>query len=199
MAIKTVPDKKWLRQHLDYDPLSGRLSWKHRPREMFSSERNYAVWNARYAGREAGSHERRSGRVVVASRKALLDDRAIVGSHLFRAHRLIWKWMTGAEPPEIIDHINGHPGDNRWRNLRAATVSMNNRNRRGKVAKLLLLPKGVYRSKKSSGWWARVQLDKVPIYLGTFDTHEEARAAYLGAVSVCEHVVSGGRKGRSLR
>ena len=44
------------------------------------------------------------------------------------AHRLIWKWMTGKDPP-IIDHINRIRIDNRWSNLRIVDSTQNTHNR----------------------------------------------------------------------
>ena len=52
-----------------------------------------------------------------------------IGDKHYYAHRVIWKMVTGDEP-EHIDHINGRPDDNRLTNLRAATHSLNMRNRK---------------------------------------------------------------------
>ena len=35
-------------------------------------------------------------------------------------HRLVWKWVHGADPAQQIDHINRRPDDNRPWNLRVA-------------------------------------------------------------------------------
>lgn len=43
------------------------------------------------------------------------------------SHRLAFLYMVG-EIPEVVDHINGVSGDNRWVNLRAATISQNGLN-----------------------------------------------------------------------
>jgi hypothetical protein len=114
------------------------------------------------AGKPAGST--RMGYVSVA----------IHGRH-FRAHRLIWKLQTGEDPgANEVDHINLDRRDNRWSNLRLATVQQNRANCRRKSRSDL--PKGVKKNKGRFG--ARVTWDGVVHWLGTFDTPEEAHAAY---------------------
>jgi hypothetical protein len=81
--------------------------------------------------------------------------------------------LTGDEP-EMVDHRNGDPADNRATNLRAATNSTNQMNqklRRGK-----LLPKGVTAEGKRFVAFARQAGRKVSI--GRFDTPAEAHAAW---------------------
>lgn len=60
------------------------------------------------------------------------DGRRGVGidGKLYYAHRLIWLLMTGDWPGAQIDHKNHVRDDNRWENLRAATVLENCRNRK---------------------------------------------------------------------
>src|SRR5215467_12123212 len=47
----------------------------------------------------------------------------------YYAHILAWLWMTGEWPREEIDHIHNDPTDNRWKELREATHTENNRNK----------------------------------------------------------------------
>jgi len=50
-----------------------------------------------------------------------------VGERKYSAHRMAFL-MMGCDIPEVVDHANGDRSDNRWDNLRAATVQQNNFN-----------------------------------------------------------------------
>lgn len=52
-----------------------------------------------------------------------------VGKHRLLAHRIIFAMWHGYMP-EVIDHIDGNPNNNRIENLRAADNSKNQHNRR---------------------------------------------------------------------
>lgn len=62
----------------------------------------------------------------------------------FLAHRLAWLLMTREWPPEHTDHINRDRSDNRWVNLRLASISQNNAN--SIKTKPRNLPTGVWRN-----------------------------------------------------
>lgn len=120
-----------------------------------------AQWNARYAGKIVGC-ENRFGHIVCN-----LDDR----THL--VHRLIWKLVTGDEPP-YLDHHDANPTNNSWVNLRAASQSQNLGNGR-RHRDNLSGRKGV--SRGGSGYKARLKNR----HLGVFATPEEAHLAYVTA------------------
>ena len=69
---------------LRYEPLTGRLFWKERPRDLFEEDRHQSVWNAKYAGREAFTSRRPDGYYVGA-----------VFGVTMRAHLVIWMMMRG--------------------------------------------------------------------------------------------------------
>lgn len=96
----------------------------------------------------------------------------------YKAHRLAWLYVYGYHPPQYIDHINGVCNDNRIVNLRLATHTENLANakkRKNTVCRL----KGV--TLRSGRYDARIRVKTVLIYLGRYDTEQEAHAAYLAA------------------
>ncbi len=94
-------------------------------------------------------------------------------------HRVLYEHYIG-EIPEgwQVDHRNLNTLDNRLENLRACPPEMNSRNRgqyRPRPTSTSLY-KGVQKSGKR--WTARIRINHVDKYLGTFDTEEEAALAY---------------------
>lgn len=168
MASKALPCPTVLRQLLRYEPETGKLFWRKRSSAWFedgqkSSSHRAAVWNAKYAGKEAftpvGTHGYKNGSVFNVS---------------ILAHRAIWAMVTGAWPARQIDHINGIKTDNALSNLRHVENSENSKNRcvysLNKTGKM-----GVH--KIDGKWRAQIGLNYKTVSLGRFDSFEEALRA----------------------
>jgi len=97
----------------------------------------------------------------------------------YRQGRLAFLYMEGRWPAECIDHINGNSLDDRWMNLREATVTQNAWNHKGRKKKSDL-PMGV-RLNSSGRFAARIGLNGKQIQIGTFDTKQQAVQAYSNA------------------
>ena len=156
---KQIPPVKYLRECFTYDRLTGLLFWKKRPRLHFASDRECKRWNARYAGSAAFTFITPKG-----YRFGSID------KSTYFAHRVVWKLVTGKEPPIIMDHVNRSPADNRFENLRFASFSSNQINRT-KVWSYSGLT-GIRVSGKK--WNARIHKDGKCFDLGTFATKELA-------------------------
>ena len=88
-----------------------------------------------------------------------------------KAHHFAWYWVN-KEIIEQIDHINCNRSDNRICNLRSVNNQKNQWNRK--------TTKGYHWHKIKNKWCCNIRLNK-NIYLGCYDTEEEALNAYLDA------------------
>lgn len=116
---------------------------------------------------------RKSGKVAGCKSHGYIVIR--IDGTLYRAHRLIWKMMTGEEP-DIVDHKNRVRDDNRWSNLFNGTSTDNNHN-------LPLLSsnksgvKGVSWDSNRGKWAACISVNNKTIHLGRFDSLTDAAIA----------------------
>jgi hypothetical protein len=140
-----------------------------RARELLAYDPETGVlrWRkVRFGGASAGQvagHINKSGycRIVVDG-----------GSHL--AHRLAWL-ITYGEWPRMLDHVNGDRADNRLVNLRECNATQNSCN----AKTLSRHGRGV--SLRGGKWTAAIRASRQLYWLGTFDTKEQAAAAYRNA------------------
>jgi hypothetical protein len=141
-----------VREFLDYDPLTGALTWRHRHQIWFTTERAYKMWNIRFPGKHA---------FTSTSHGYLRGD---IFNKSYSAHRVIFLWMRGRWPDPEIDHNNHDGTDNRWDNLEETTENAKNKklfstNTSGRT--------GVY-------WHKQIIADRKKIFLGLFEKFEDA-------------------------
>lgn len=172
MAAKPLPDADLLRQLLRYEPDTGKLFWRERNASHFSGRghtlSNVATFNRLMAGKEAFTAKDELG----YHQGWLINQR-------YRAHRLIWKIVTGKDP-DLVDHINGDASDNRWFNLRQVSRRENGLNRplpANNKSGIL----GVRLDKRSQKWVASIKVAGKDKHLGTFSEIDDARAARMKA------------------
>jgi len=163
-----------LRNIISYNPENGKLVWKTRFPSTFSSSPKKSadikckVFNKTFAGTSALSYKAKHGYL-----------QGNIAGKLVYAHRAAWAIHYGEWPCGILDHINGDGFDNRIENLRDTTQKMNMRNRK-KSQKKCSKHVGV-RMAPSGRWIAVLGLKPNALYLGTFNTQEEAIAARIAA------------------
>lgn len=100
----------------------------------------------------------------------------------YLVHRLAWLYVHGDWPDGEIDHVNRDKDDNRIANLRVATKRLNGGNR-GPNSNNRFGFKGVVAEPRSGRWVAHIKRDGASRYLGTFDSPDEAHAAYMNAAT----------------
>lgn len=138
---------------LKYDRDTGEFIWRERPLKYCKNTHSCNLWNARYAGKQAGTvhHSQYEYRRVVVS----------VFKKRMMAHRLAWLYVYGEMPTAMLDHINGNPLDNRIDNLRKSDHVLNGLNNSRRASGELIGVKKVYNS-----WSARATQKGKEIYLG---------------------------------
>jgi len=165
MVIRQLPPVDHVRRVLREE--NGRLFWESRPREQFRGDGSWKSWNSKNAGKEAGTLA--DGRWIVT-----LDGIKI------RRYTIVWAVHHGAWPSSEIDHKNRDPLDDRIGNLRLATNSQNQANRKSSNPSGF---KGVRRHKRSGAWYAEISVNGASVHIGSFGTPEEAHDAYASAAS----------------
>jgi hypothetical protein len=164
MARSDLPSPELLRKALRYEPDTGKLFWRERDGKDVPCAR--VSWNSQYAGKPAfdvlAPDGYRKGRCLGA---------------VTMAHRAAWAIYYGKWPEHHIDHINGVRDDNRIANLREVNRNGNARNRRCYGD----LPLGIRKRKRRKPYEASMTIQengvKRAIYIGSFETLDEAIAA----------------------
>jgi len=135
-----------------------------RAKELFTIGHNGLEF--RYSNRKVGCLSK-DGYMVVT-----------VDGRQYPQHRIVWFLVTGSWPINQIDHINGNRADNSVANLRQATGSQNQENRKCSNKSGFF---GVTFNKKASTWQAQIKKNGKQFYLGVFNTAELAHFAYVSA------------------
>lgn len=149
ISIPNLPHKEALKI-LSYDPETGVLRWK-------------VARGRQPAGALAGTPK--DGYLSVR-----------VHGVIVRAHRLIWFLVTGEWPSSnmTIDHVNRDRSDNRWINLRLATIGENTANQSLRTDNTTG-ERGIY-AHKNGRFYAHINHLKKRISLGGFDSFDDAVA-----------------------
>lgn len=146
-------DQKRLKELLTYNPETG---------EFFNLTNRSP--NAKKGGR-AGSIQLNGYKTTNLDNKKYLN------------HRLAWVYVSGEWPKGEIDHLDGNKVNNSINNLRDVIPQHNKQNIKRAMSHSKRGILGV--SKNHNRYMARIKLDGVPTYIGTYDTEELAHQAYV--------------------
>lgn len=147
-----------VKELFDYSPDTGLLTWR------------------------VGGSPRKIGKVVGGRLDVHGYRVCCVNYRAYKQHRVVWLWWYGKWPVDQIDHVNGDRSDNRIANLRQATNALNAQNKRtcqtNNTTTGLL---GACLDRKAGKYKASIGTERKQVWLGYFDTKEEAHEAYLDA------------------
>lgn len=105
----------------------------------------------------------------------------MINEQFYLAHNLAWFYMTGEWPSGfIVDHKDRKYDNNKWLNLRKATLSQNMGNTKLYSNNSTGL-KGVHWDKRKNRFIAQITIHNKRTYLGSSTDKEEAYEIYLKA------------------
>jgi HNH endonuclease len=143
-----------LHELLRYDPRTGKFRWRVRKKSNHN------------AGDIAGCRMRSEYWAVH------IDGRR------YPAHQLAYLYMEGKWGRPVVDHRDGNPLNNRWRNLRLSTHSENAANRMRMRSNTSGF-KGVVFDRRRGKWRASITKQGRHYPLGSHATADKAHAAYV--------------------
>lgn len=144
-----LPPSDKLNSLFNYEPKTGILSWK-------------VSTNNRVKPGDLIRTRYKDGHLAVS-----------VDGRRYLAHRIIWKMMTGSDPIDQIDHIDGNASNNAFANLRESDQSQNLANtkkRRDNTSGI----KGVSFHKATGKWRVTIGKAYQSRQFGIYDDLEDA-------------------------
>ena len=152
--MKPILSQEYLKSLLHYVPETGVFTWK-------------VAHSGRVQSRDCAGNLTKLGYVRIS-----------IDGYRYMAHLLAWLYMTGEALARGIDHRDTVRSNNAWNNLRRATQSQQNMNANLRSDNQCGA-KGVCR-RQNGKYAAQIRLpgEARQRWLGTFDTVEEASAAY---------------------
>lgn len=147
--------QKYLKQRLLYEPETGDFYWK------------TVITRPDVLGKKAGCIHPASGYVEIG-----------LNRKIYKAHRLAWLYVYGVFPKGLIDHINRNRIDNRIANLREVNKAENLQNQTLRAVSKTGFMGASFNTQKQK-YVAQITVFGKKIYLGQFDSAEEAHQAYM--------------------
>lgn len=168
--VDHLKTKDYVEECFNY--VDGKLYWKYRPLHHFTSEANQKRFNSAWADKEAGYINKRTD----SKREGFAYHRVRLWGKVQKTHRIIF-FMFNGYLPDVVDHIDNNPLNNKIENLRESDVLKNKLNSSTHYNKNT---KGVYYTSRNTRFCYRVMLRKgdMCIYVGHFEKENEAQAAY---------------------
>lgn len=168
LQMKDLPTQEYLKECIEYDEESGECFWKHRDTSHFSDANISKSWNARFSGKLINYIDK-SGKICVR-----LDKQQ------YPLHRLIFKMYYGSDPSKFLKHKDNNIINNRISNLYEDDTSATSGKQKISKHNTSGLSGATFNQRQKK-WISEITYKSKRYYIGSFDTAEEAHAAYLKA------------------
>jgi hypothetical protein len=162
-SIRESLTQERLREVISYDAETGVFVWAKRPHVRYEKEAGYVY-------KSNGSNPE----------NPIFYRRICVDGCAYLAHRLAFLYMTGHFPAGVVDHINNDGTDNRWINLREASPSQNQWNRRLSRNNSSGVT-GVYFDRSRNNWRSFIYINNKCRELGRYPSKDTAIKARIHA------------------
>ena len=183
MKPKTLPPIPYLIACFRYDPDTGLLYWRTRPRSHFKDDHTWRIVNTRCAGMIAGTK--------VKHRRCRYYRISFNGKKYF-AHRIVYTMHNGPFTGDL-DHIDGNGLNNRIDNLREVSGHENAKNARRRIDNTSGVT-GVYWHKTGSKWRVHISSGESKlVHLGIFTEWWDAVCARKSAEAKYGYHINHGR------
>jgi len=164
-TMNPLPDLNFLKECFIIDPsASSGLRWvSKRPLNHFKNSANWRTWHVRYADKSCG---------YLSLQKYF---RLILNNIKYPVHRIIFAIHNNTTDflGKQIDHIDGNALNNCPQNLRLASASQNQFNRK-RQKNNATGHKNISFIKKSNRYHCAIRVNGKDIFVGLFDTIKEA-------------------------
>lgn len=110
-----LPSQEYLKECFDYNPETGELFWKERPRYHFKTEAGWKSFNTQFAGKLTFRSKCGSGYYF-----------GKLNGKNFKTSRIVYKILNGVDP-DIVLHKDGNKTDNRPGSLSSGTSAENSK------------------------------------------------------------------------
>lgn len=176
------PSQQFLKECMEYNPITGDAKWKHRPLHHFKTEQTQKAWNTRLAGKSVGNIWKHSKRKT----DTLYYIKVHLSGNYYMLHNLIWIYTYDKVPVAAIDHDDGDGLNNRIGNLIERNTSVNirksklsSRNQSG--------IKGVFWNIHNLKWTATIKYNDKHVHLTNSDDMFYAEKLY----STASYIITG--------
>ena len=147
MKTKDLLTADEARKLFRYEESTGKLYWRKRKLAVSHYDKQF---NTRYAGKQAGYTNKRTGYTIV-----------VVSPKTYRGDKLVWLMKTGKWPEGNLVHKNKVRHDDRFENLKVGS------NNRAGV-------QGITWHKQAKKWIATAKIEGETVYLGLFESLDDA-------------------------